>query len=232
MKLLLPLLLFIACNKLTDPEVSDVDFKPKKEIDKTAYAIGTKYARAIQELGMDDQSNKFFIKGIEDYFNGEVDFSDEEINIYALRVDDIIAYKRAESAKDEKTKGEQFVEALMARDPKFLRSKSGLVYKVFKKGQKVNITDKTFIKLSYRSFHLDGKKYEGTPKGEPREMPYLGILKAWQEAFKIAGANSSVIIYAPPSLTYGDTGAAPYIKPGEYLKYQIRFYGAVEKTNE
>ncbi len=211
------------------PDVSETDFGAKREIDKTAYAIGTKYARAISELGMDKQSQQFFVEGIEDHFEGKIDFSEEEINIYALRVDDIIAYKRAEISKDEKSKGEEFVKALMERDSKFQKTESGLVYKIYKEGKKTRITDKTFVELSYRSFHLNGDRYEGTPKGEPREMPFKGILKAWQEAFKIAGANSSIIIYAPPSLTYGDAGAAPYIKPGEYLKYQIKFYEATEK---
>ena len=77
--------------------------------------------------------------------------------------------------------------------------------------------------MHFDSFHLDEKQYETTVGGNPRLMPLNGIFKAWSEAFWLAGQGGEIEVIAPPDLTYGDNGASPYIAPGEYLKFKLKF---------
>lgn len=224
-KYLFILLFIFSCTKEKKIETTKV----KKPLDNMSYSLGVKFAHSLYELDLDEQSQKYLIKGIKDRFKNKIDLSNEEINQYALLVDELVKDKRERKSLAQKEIGKSFIDDLIKKDKKYKVSKSGLVYKIHEQGKAYAISDDTFIKLSFRAFHLDGTKYQSTNKGEPKELPYSGLLKSWKEAFQISGTNSAITIIAPPNLTYGNIGAEPYIKSGEYLKFQIRFYDAFKR---
>jgi FKBP-type peptidyl-prolyl cis-trans isomerase len=198
--------------------------KDSKEIEKIAYALGVQYGKSLTTLELDKKVQKFVALGLVDYQNGKVTISNNDIQYLAKKADGILAIKRSESAKSEKIKGTAFVENLIKEDTTYQQTDSGLVFKVIKSGKIViKLSDAPFVTMHFESYHLDGKQFESTKDGNARLMPLKGVFSAWTEAFSIVGEGGEIEIISPPSLTYGDNGAKPYIEPGEYLKFKLTF---------
>ena len=101
---------------------------------------------------------------------------------------------------------------------------SGLHYKIINKGneKRSHTSPRYFVKLQFKNSHLDGTVYEETKGNGSLNVPYRGILKAWQDGLKLIGEGGEIILIAPPELAYGDTGAPPKIKGGETLIFNLK----------
>ncbi|MCB9094940.1 MAG: FKBP-type peptidyl-prolyl cis-trans isomerase [Halobacteriovoraceae bacterium] len=225
--------LLLGCQKEIEQNSSiENQASEERPIDLSSYSLGVQYARDLDDLNLDQQSKNQFIQGVKDTFQNKVKLTNEWIIHYSMETDKIRSQNKKLISHSKKAEGERFIEELLRSDSSYKKTESGLVYKIVKQGRKISeIKRSTFINMSYRSFHLDGQKYEQTIIKTPRKLPLVGILKAWQEAFNLAGEDGAIIIIAPPQLTYGDDGAKPYIEPGEYLKFQIRFYNIEEDSD-
>jgi FKBP-type peptidyl-prolyl cis-trans isomerase FkpA len=226
MKILLTTLMLISLTSCFDKKEKKIAelTKQSKEIDQIAYSLGVQYAKSISALEFDDNSVEYLTQGIRDYQSGKLKISKSNTQHLAKKVDAIFSRKRSDSAKSEKEKGSLFVINLLKEDSEWIQAKSGLLYKIIKAGKKIKITSNApYVDMHFDSFHLDGKQYETTSSGNPKLMPLKGIFKAWLEAFVLAGVGSEIEIIAPPEFTYGDNGARPYIAPGEYLKFNLKF---------
>lgn len=221
--LLMVFLLITSCfnsNKKKKIELNNTT----KEMSKIAYSLGAQYGKSISELNFSNDEVEYFYQGLQDYRSNKLKISNNNIQHLAKKVDSIFAQKRAAIAESEKEKGKQFVDDLLKGDSSWQVSSSGLLFKIIKEGKKTKIqSDNPFVEMHFTSFHLDSKQYETTTVGNPKLMPLNGIFKAWSEAFKIGGVGSEIEVIAPPELTYGDNGATPYIAPGEYLKFNLKF---------
>ena len=216
---------FMSCNNNKSVKKSLTLNKETREIDKTAYSLGVQYAKGMKNIEFDEKSKKHFIQGLKDYFKNKTQLDNNDVQVFAKKIDQILAQKRKEIAKSEIEFGTEFTKKLLLEDPTYQKSKSGLIYKIIKPGNSPKtISVNSFIGMHYQSFHLNGKQYETTKSGNVRNLPYKGIFSAWQEAFRLAGTNSEIEIIAPPELTYGNNGAQPYIKAGEFLKFRIQFF--------
>jgi FKBP-type peptidyl-prolyl cis-trans isomerase len=183
------------------------------------------YAKGAGELDFDEKAQKHLLTGLKDSLAGTSQISNNDAQVYAQKVDKIRFTKRETTASSEKEKGSKLVEQLLINDSEYKKTDTGLVYKVIKEGEKPpRISSTSFVEMHYDSFHIDDKMYESTQNGDIRVLPYKGIFKAWQEAFRLTGVNGEIEIIAPPELTYGNNGAQPYILPGEYLKFKIKFF--------
>ena len=227
--LLLILLTLGSCFNSGKKKIPELN-KNSKEIDKIAYSLGVQYAKSITALDFDKNSIEYLTRGIRDYQTGKLKISKNNTQHLAKKVDAIFSQKRAESAKTEKEKGILFVEELLKNETEWKQLSSGLVYNIIKKGKTIKIkTSNPYVDMHYDSFHIDGKKYESTSSGNPKTMPLNGIFKAWSEAFSLVGVGGEIEVIAPSDLTYGDNGARPYIVPGEYLKFNLKFINYYSK---
>ena len=200
-----------------------------KEQNKIAYALGYKYAEATRELEMNEESQKHFILGIQKFFTKPEKNTPRDISAYSRKIDKIIQENRAKKVETESKKGELFVKSLL-EDGSYKQTKSGLLYKIIKIGKTGNnLTTKPYIQMNYVASKTTGEEFESTLRGDPRIIHKNGLLKAWLEAFELAGRGGEIEVVAPPSLTYGKNGALPRVLPGEYLIYKINFFKTFKK---
>ena len=211
-------------DKKADEDIIVIDEKTS-EANQIAYALGVQYTKGLTELQLTKSQQKHFIKGIADHFGQSTQLPNNTIQALAHKVDAIRDQKRQESSLQEFKSGQIQSEKILIEEQGFQKLDNGIIYKVIKAGDVIsNIATTSFIGMKYESSKLNGDIYESTLTGNPRNLPFKGIFKAWQEAFRIAGAEGEIIIIAPPKFTYGNNGAMPYVKPGEWLKFRIQFY--------
>ena len=214
----------VGCSGEKDDSAKTKVSEKSSEKNRIAYSLGVQYAKGLSDLSFDKTDQEFFLRGMRDHFNQEIQIDNNDIQVFAKKSDDIRQENRKMTASSEREKGSKFVEQLTQNSPEYRTHPSGLIYNVIKMGEVVqNPKEKSFIGMNYESAHLNDEVYESTLTGNPRSLPLKGIFKAWQIAFSIVGANGEIEIIAPPELTYGNTGALPYVAPGEYLKFTIKF---------
>ncbi len=111
--------------------------------------------------------------------------------------------------------------------PGVVTTASGLQYKIVKSGPATGGSPKVrdTIKVHYEGKLLDGSVFDSSiARGEPADFPLRGLIPAWVEAMQLMHPGDEWIIWAPPSLAYGDrdTGKIP---PGSVLEFKMQLIG-------
>ncbi len=76
--------------------------------------------------------------------------------------------------------------------------------------------------LQYKGTLLDGKEFDSSYKrNEPAVFQVNQVIAGWQEALPLMEVGSTVELFIPPDLAYGDRGAPPVIEPGSMLSFQV-----------
>lgn len=101
--------------------------------------------------------------------------------------------------------------------------KSGILYKVEAtgKGRTPKLSDR--VKVSYAGRHVDGRVFDQSNPGEPREFRLdRGIVQGWQEVLPRMREGDKWEVVIPSHLAYGASGT-PYgnIGPNETLVFTI-----------
>lgn len=118
-------------------------------------------------------------------------------------------------AADEFLKGNKTKEGVV-------ETKSGLQYKVIKKGQGAKPVPTDTVKVQYKGTLIDGKEFDSSYKrNEPAVFQVNQVIAGWQEALPLMEVGSTVELFIPPELAYGDRGAPPVIEPGSMLIFQV-----------
>ena len=114
---------------------------------------------------------------------------------------DVRGEKRTAKLKEEIEKGKKYTAQILTNE-EYQTSTSGLIYKIEKQGNTgTNLSKTPSLQMNYIASKISGKQYESTMNGDPRIIHKNGLLKAWLEAFKIAGKGGIIEVIAPPSLT-------------------------------
>ena len=91
-----------------------------------------------------------------------------------------------------------------------------------KKGQGAKPTPTDTVKVQYKGTLLDGKEFDSSYKrNEPAVFQVNQVIAGWQEAMPLMETGSTLELYIPPDLAYGDRGAPPVIEPGSMLVFQV-----------
>ncbi|MDD2464398.1 MAG: FKBP-type peptidyl-prolyl cis-trans isomerase [Desulfobulbus sp.] len=116
---------------------------------------------------------------------------------------------------------EEFLKANKAKEG-VVETKSGLQYKVIKKGQGAKPLPTDTVKVQYKGTLIDGKEFDSSYKrNEPAVFQVNQVIAGWQEALPLMEVGSTVELFIPPDLAYGDRGAPPVIEPGSMLNFQV-----------
>ncbi len=100
---------------------------------------------------------------------------------------------------------------------------SGLQYKILKSGPKTgpSPTPRDKIKVHYEGKLLNGTVFDSSiARGEPADFPLRGLIPAWVEAVQLMHPGDEWIIWAPPSLAYGDADKGK-IPPNSVLEFKM-----------
>ncbi len=126
---------------------------------------------------------------------------------------------------------EEFLKTNKAKEG-VTETKSGLQYKVVKKGTGAKPTPTDTVKVQYKGSLLDGKEFDSSYKrNEPAVFQVNQVIAGWQEALPLMEVGSTYELFIPPDLAYGDRGAPPVIEPGSMLIFQVELL-EVQKADD
>jgi len=197
----------------------------KTDEQKLSYAMGVDLGEYFK--GMEEKFDLNVLQqGINDGYKGNKSLlsADEAAAIqqtFAKRQQEKQIQKTVTMVQKNRKASEEFLKANKAKEG-VVETKSGLQYKVVKKGQGAKPVPTDTVKVQYKGTLLDGKEFDSSYKrNEPAEFQVNQVIAGWQEALPLMEAGSTYELYIPPDLAYGDRGAPPVIEPGSMLVFQV-----------
>ncbi len=123
--------------------------------------------------------------------------------------------------KENLKKGNEFLAKNKSR--KGVKStKSGLQYKVLKKGSGAHPKDNAKVTVNYKGTLLDGTLFDSSYKrGKPAVFSIDRVIKGWTEALKLMRVGSKWKVWIPANIAYGPNGSGKQIGPNETLIFEI-----------
>ena len=194
--------------------------------DSASYAIGKDIYQSWlqQNLGINGQAAG---QSMIDCYKGQNTWTNEMMRPLLSRFQqEFEKRQRAEqdkmmASKDENiAAGKKFLEE-NALNKSIYTTKSGLQYKIIKKGngKKPKATDK--VRVHYTGTLLDGTKFDSSvDRGEPMEFPLNAVIPGWTEGLQLMDEGSKYMLYIPYNLGYGEhpVGSIP---PGSTLIFEV-----------
>jgi peptidylprolyl isomerase/FKBP-type peptidyl-prolyl cis-trans isomerase FklB len=107
---------------------------------------------------------------------------------------------------------------------------SGLQYKVLSSGPAsgAHPGPRDEVKVDYVGQLTDGKVFDSSvDRGAPAVMGLADLVPAWREAVPMMRPGDEWVLYVPPKLGYGETGAGGVIPPNAVLVFKIKLIGVL-----
>ncbi len=91
------------------------------------------------------------------------------------------------------------------------KTKSGLAYKVLKKGTgKQHPKETSTVEVHYSGWTTDGKMFDSSvTRGTPAEFPLNQVIKGWTEGVQLMVVGEQARFWIPGNMAYGDTPSRP-----------------------
>ncbi len=217
----------VAQDDAAKPETKPAAEPPTAEASAAdvSYSIGTMIAGNLKQQGVPVDLAEL-TKGISDVLEGKkprLDQAQVQGVMMAFQQKQMKAQeeKAAAGAGKNKEEGAAFL-AKNGKEEGVVTTKSGLQYKILKKGEgaKPGATDK--VKVHYHGTLLDGKVFDSSvDRGEPISFPLDGVIKGWTEGVQLMPVGSKFKFFIPSELAYGDRGAGGDIGPGATLIFEV-----------
>ena len=192
---------------------------------KLSYAMGLDLGEYFK--GLDDKFDLGVLQqGIIDGYNGNKPLLSPEDaaaiqQAFAKRQQDKQIQKTVAMVQKNRKAAEEFLKANRTKEG-VVETKSGLQYKVIKKGQGAKPIPSDTVKVHYKGTLIDGKEFDSSYKrNEAAVFQVNQVIPGWQEALPLLATGTTAELYIPPDLAYGDRGAPPVIEPGSLLIFQV-----------
>lgn len=104
----------------------------------------------------------------------------------------------------------------------FTTTKSGLKYRVLRKGDGANPKAQDSVKVHYHGWLDNGKVFDSSYKrGESISFPLNRVIKGWTEGMQLVGKGGMIELEIPAELGYGDRGAGADVPPKATLHFLV-----------
>jgi FKBP-type peptidyl-prolyl cis-trans isomerase FklB len=200
-----------------------VELKTKK--DKVSYAIGVNVGKGMQQQSVDIDPD-IFAKGLKDAMTGaKMAMPDEEMHQVMTAFQKELAEKQAVKMKALAEKNKKEGEAFLAANKKKEGVKtlsSGLQYKIIKEGTGQTPKSTDTVTTNYRGTLIDGTEFDSSyRRGQPAKFPVNGVIAGWTEALQLMKIGSTLQLFIPSNLAYGERGAGNIIGPNATLIFDV-----------
>ncbi|XOV67410.1 MAG: FKBP-type peptidyl-prolyl cis-trans isomerase [Fluviicola sp.] len=106
-------------------------------------------------------------------------------------------------SEDEKNEFDRKIERfLKKKEIKYVRSSSGLYYKIVDPGEGELIKLKDRVRFTYKGTFLNGKVFD--ERKDPVEFDVQTLIGAWKEVMLYLRPGGKAFIVSPPQLGYGE----------------------------
>ncbi len=194
------------------------------EAQTLSYVFGTKIGDVSKanKLTID---NQLLLKGLNDTIKGgKLALTPQQMNVAMTAFQKKIMVERKakldSKRKDNIAEGEKFL-AANKKKKGVVTTKSGLQYKVIRKGKGASpkATDK--VRVQYRGRLIDGTEFDSSYKrNKPAEFGLSQVIKGWTEGLQLMKTGAKYEFYIPANLAYGSNGP-PMIGPEKTLIFDV-----------
>ena len=100
--------------------------------------------------------------------------------------------------------------------------KSGVQYKVVKKGDGASPAATDTVKVHYVGTLINGTEFDSSVKrGQPAEFRVDQVIQGWQLALQEMKVGDKWMLFIPSDLAYGERGSRGAIGPNEVLVFEV-----------
>jgi len=213
-------ILLIACQAKAG---DGTELRTEKE--RVSYSIGVSMARNLQRQSI-DVVPEATARGLMDALKGgKTALSDDEMRDILTAFQKKLLASREQRRKEEAEKNRKEGMAFLAENGKkegIVTLKSGLQYRIIKKGtgRRPKATDRVVV--HYRGTLIDGTEFDSSYKrGKPATFAVKGVIKGWTEALQLMRKGAKWQLFIPPELAYGERGAGSLIGPNSVLIFEV-----------
>lgn len=202
--------LFASCNK--------GGVKLANETDSLAYVIGMNVGHSLMQM---DSTLKADVvcAAIQDVFAGGEKMSFEDAKIYYLRHMNYTKYERF------KLYEERFLSDLAKKDRSYVRTKSGVTYKITDPGDQQNLPSyqRDTVVIRYKITRQDGTQvYSSYEREDTTRIALTKLVPGLQENIKMVGKGGKFTSWVPSQLAYGAGGNEELgVEPNSTLCYEV-----------
>ncbi len=174
--------------------------------DEVSYSIGHQIGRGLEAQGI-TVNYPMVMQGMKDVQEKKpLKMTEQQMVAAMTKLQTQLQKNLAEKAKENKTKGEDFLKA-NEKKPGVVKTASGLQYKIVTAGKGAKPTAASRVKVNYRGTFIDGNEFDSSAKtGKPAEFEVNGVIPGWTEALQLMTEGSKWQLFIPSELAYGSRG--------------------------
>ncbi len=195
------------------------DSSLKTDQEKVLYVLGAMMGQKMGAFRLTESELETIRQGLTDSVLGrplKVDMA-----TYGPKIDELAKSRAKAYAADVKAKEKPFLDKAAAAKGA-VRKPSGLIYTEVKAGTgpAPKATDK--VKVHYQGTLTDGSIFDSSiQRKEPTTIALNQVIPCWSEGVQLMKVGGKAKLVCPSDLAYGDGGAAPKIKPGATLVFEV-----------
>lgn len=206
----------------------------KTPAQKSGYAIGAQMGMQMKRQGVYVDSDSLSL-GLKDSLTGvPLKMSDKQMQkaLTDLRNRAMAKHKKTQAivgAKNAKDAANFLAKNAKRRGVVTL--KSGLQYRVLKKGKGAMPKASDTVTVNYQGTLPNGKVFDSSYKrGKPATFPLNGVIPGWTEGLQKMKTGATWMLYVPPKLAYGANGMPMGgIGPNQVLIFKVNLISIKSK---
>jgi FKBP-type peptidyl-prolyl cis-trans isomerase len=195
------------------------------QVDSLSYAIGVMMGSNFKNSKLDYLDMSTFSKAVNDIFNDktlrfDMAMANEIIQAHFMKIEE---QNRAEASVKGAENLEEGAKFLAENSTKagVVELPGGLQYKIVSEGSGIKPGPTDTVEVHYRGTLIDGTEFDSSYKlGKTISFPLNAVIKGWTEGLQHVKEGSTVFLYIPADLAYGDSSTGT-ITPNSTLIFEI-----------
>ena len=185
------------------------------ERDTLSYIVGMNVGHTLMQmdstLNVDD-----ICDAIRDVYEGKTMMTMEEARDYYLAEKTYFVHERAKKHQ------EQFLADLSSRNRQYVRTRSGVTYRIIKLGDQRHVGSMSVRDTVKIAYTITDEQGNIILEADTLRDSYRNLLKGLQEVVKLAGDGAHFNAWLPSSVAYGEAGDKSLgIAPNVLLNYDV-----------
>ena len=200
---------------------------PRTDEEKAFYAIGSAFAKNLQELKpVSERELELVVQGLRDVVGEKALAVEQQEGAELIRT--MMQARRESAVANEVTAANDFLNLEAARSGA-KKTASGLIITHTKAGTGPSPAATDTVRVHYHGTLRDGTVFDSSvQRGEPTEFPLNRVIPCWTEGVALMKVGGKARLVCPSSIAYGNRGMPPRILPGAALAFEVELLAIVD----